>query len=130
QTRTAETVAQVIRKNTKAIIAVHLAGWPCDMDSIMALARQHQLKVIEDCAQAIGAQYRGKPVGSFGDCAVFSFCQDKIISTGGEGGMLVTNDQDLHQRAWSYKDHGKDFDLALQSHDGSAFRWLHTTIGT
>src|SRR5260221_1417222 len=98
---TAETIAPALTPRTKAIIAVHLAGWPCDMDPIMALARERGLKVIEDCAQAHGATDKGRPVGSIGDIGAFSFCQDKIISTGGEGGLLVTNAAQLWSKAWA-----------------------------
>lgn len=132
QNITAETIDKVITKNTKAIIAVHLGGWPCDMDPIMDLARRHGIKVIEDCAQATGATYHGRPVGSLGDIAAFSFCQDKIITTGGEGGMLTTNDPDLWTRAWSFKDHGKSWDAVYhrQHPPGGGFRWLHESFGT
>jgi hypothetical protein len=115
---------------TKAIIAVHLAGWPCDMDPILQFAAENGLKVIEDCAQAHGAIYKGRPVGSLGDVAAFSFCQDKIISTGGEGGMLVTNSQQVWEKAWSYKDHGKSYDEVYNQVHPIGFRWLHTTFGT
>lgn len=127
---TAETIEQVRTPRTKAIIAVHLGGWPCDMDAIMAYARKHGLMVIEDCAQAHGAEFNGKKVGSFGDAAAFSFCQDKIMSTGGEGGMLVMNDEHVWKKAWSLKDHGKDYDLAHEAHSGLSFRWLHQSFGT
>ena len=100
-TVTAETIERAIGRRTKAIIVVHLAGWPCEMDDILTLANRHCVKVIEDCAQAQGARYRGRPVGSFGDAAAFSFCQDKIMSTGGEGGMLVTSDRKVWNKAWS-----------------------------
>jgi hypothetical protein len=130
QNITAETIARVITPRTRAIIPVHLAGWPCEMDSIMALAEKHGLKVIEDCAQATGASYRGRPVGSFGHMAAFSFCQDKIISTGGEGGMVTTNDSDLWKRAWSYKDHGKSYDEVHFREHATGFRWLHESFGT
>ncbi|GAB4268942.1 MAG: DegT/DnrJ/EryC1/StrS aminotransferase family protein [Candidatus Rifleibacteriota bacterium] len=102
-----DSISEKITPRTKAIICVHLAGWPCDMDPIMKLAKKHNLIVIEDCAQAHGAAYKGKPVGSWGDAATFSFCQDKIITTGGEGGMLVTDDEEIYRKCWSYKDHGK-----------------------
>jgi dTDP-4-amino-4,6-dideoxygalactose transaminase len=130
QTLTADTIRDVLSPKTRAIIAVHLAGWPCDMDPIIGLAREHRLKVIEDCAQAHGATYKGRPVGSLGDAAAFSFCQDKIMSTGGEGGMLTTNDHQLWQRAWSFKDHGKAYDAAHLQHTSPAFRWLHESFGT
>lgn len=130
QNLTAETVRNVLTPRTRAIIAVHLAGWPCDMTSLQELAKEHHLKIIEDCAQAHGAAYKGAPVGSLGDAAAFSFCQDKIMTTGGEGGMLTTNDRELWQRAWAYKDHGKNYDVVYgQPHTGG-FRWLHESFGT
>mgnify|MGYP001261928509 CR=1 FL=1 len=130
QNITPETVAKVITPRTKAIIAVHLAGWPCDMDGLMALAEEHDLAVIEDCAQAHGALWRGKPVGSIGHASAWSFCQDKIMTTGGEGGMLTTNDQTLWSSAWSYKDHGKSFDTVYNREHPAGFRWLHESFGT
>lgn len=131
QNITAETIAAVLTPRTRAIICVHLAGWPCDMDPIMALAEEHAIDVVEDCAQAHGAVYKGRPVGSLGHIAAWSFCQDKIMTTGGEGGMVTTNDPILAARTWSYKDHGKSRDTAARpGHSGSAFRWLHDRFGT
>ena len=130
QVMTAETIRAVLTPRTKAVIVVHLAGWPCEMDAIMALAKEHDLKVIEDCAQAHGATYRGKPVGTFGDVAAFSFCQDKIITTGGEGGLLATNDAALWARAWAFKDHGKSFEAVYHREHPPGFRWLHESFGT
>jgi dTDP-4-amino-4,6-dideoxygalactose transaminase len=130
QNITAETIARAITSRTKAIIAVHLAGWPCDMDPILDLATEYGLYVIEDCAQAQGAFYKGRPVGSLGHAAAFSFCQDKIMSTGGEGGMLTTNDSGLWRRAWSFKDHGKNYDAVYNRQHEPGFRWLHDSFGT
>lgn len=130
QTLTAETVRPLITNRTKAIIAVHLAGWPCDMDPILQLARENGLKVVEDCAQCHGATYRNRPVGSLGDAAAFSFCQDKIMTTGGEGGMLTTNDETVWHRAWSFKDHGKNYDAVYNRKHEPGFRWLHESFGT
>ena len=130
QTLTAGSIREVLTPSTKAIIAVHLAGWPCDMDPIIELAREHGLRVIEDCAQAHGATYKGRPVGCLGDAAAFSFCQDKIMSTGGEGGMLTTNDDELWERAWSFKDHGKNYGAVHKQQTFSGFRWLHDSFGT
>jgi len=130
QNITADTIRPLITARTKAIICVHLAGWPCDMDPIMALAKEHGLKVIEDCAQCHGATYQGKPVGSLGDVAAFSFCQDKIITTGGEGGMLTTNDEAVWRKAWEYKDHGKSYDAVYNQQHPPGFRWLHESFGT
>ena len=124
------TIEAVITPNTKAIICVHLAGWMCDMDPIMQLARDKGLYVIEDCAQAHGAMYKGKSAGSIGDIAAWSFCQDKIMSTGGEGGMVTTNDESLWKKMWSYKDHGKNFDSIYNKQHPPGFRWLHDSFGT
>ncbi|MGJ8557407.1 MAG: DegT/DnrJ/EryC1/StrS family aminotransferase [Sulfitobacter geojensis] len=127
---TAETISKVITPNTKAIIAVHLAGWPCDMDPIMALADARGIKVIEDCAQAHGARYKGRAVGSIGHVGAWSFCQDKIMSTGGEGGMVTTNDRDLWSRMWAFKDHGKSWEAVYERDHPPGFRWLHDSFGT
>lgn len=130
QNITPESVEAVLTPKTRAIIAVHHAGWPCDMDGLMSLAEQHDLILIEDCAQAHGATCNGRPVGGLGHIGAFSFCQDKIITTGGEGGMLVTNDEQIWRRAWSTKDHGKDYDAVFNPEHPSGFRWLHESIGT
>ena len=130
QNMTVKTIRSLITPRTRAIVAVHLAGWPCDMDPIMELAKEHGLKVIEDCAQAHGAKYKGQPVGSFGDAAAWSFCQDKIMSTGGEGGMMTTNDPAVWEKAWAYKDHGKSFDAVYNREHPPGFRWLHESFGT
>ena len=130
QNLTAETIRPMLTAKTKAIIAVHLAGWPCDMDPILELAREKNLYVIEDCAQAHGASYKGRPVGSIGHAAAFSFCQDKIMTTAGEGGMLTTNNPELWARAWSYKDHGKSYDAVYHREHPEGFRWLHESFGT
>jgi dTDP-4-amino-4,6-dideoxygalactose transaminase len=130
QNITAETIRRAITPRTRAIIAVHLAGWPCDMDLIMQLAAEHDLRVVEDCAQAQGAMYKGRLVGSLGHVAAFSFCQDKIMTTGGEGGMLTTNDPEVWERAWSFKDHGKSYDAVYNREHGEGFRWLHESFGT
>ena len=130
QNITPQTIRPLITESTRAIIAVHLAGWPCDMDPIMKLAEDHGLKVIEDCAQAHGAEYKGRPVGSLGHVAAFSFCQDKIITTGGEGGMLTLNDQRAYEAGWAYKDHGKSYDAVYRRSHGPGFRWLHESYGT
>ena len=130
QNITADTVRPLITPRTRAIICVHLAGWPCDMDPILELARERGLKVIEDCAQAHGACYKGRPVGSLGDAAAFSFCQDKIMTTGGEGGMLTTNDTGLWEKAWAFKDHGKSYDAVYNRTHLPGFRWLHESFGT
>ena len=120
----------MITPDTKAIIVVHLAGWPCDMDEIMALADAYGIKVIEDCAQAHGGKYKGTPLGSIGHAAAWSFCQDKIMTTGGEGGMVTTNDATLWDRMWSFKDHGKNFDTVYNKKHAPGFRWLHESFGT
>ncbi|QWD34037.1 DegT/DnrJ/EryC1/StrS aminotransferase family protein [Polynucleobacter paneuropaeus] len=126
----AETIAVLITPNTKAIIPVHLGGFPCDMDPIMELANRYGLKVIEDCAQAHGARYKGRSVGSIGHIGAWSFCQDKIMTTGGEGGMVTTNDPALWSKMWSYKDHGKSYDAVYKRAHPPGFRWLHESFGT
>lgn len=130
QNLTADTIRPLLTPRTRAIIAVHLAGWPCDMDPILDLARENGIYVVEDCAQAHGATYKGRPVGCLGDVAAFSFCQDKIITTGGEGGMVTTNDQQIWERAWSFKDHGKNYDAVYKRNHPPGFRWLHEAFGT
>jgi dTDP-4-amino-4,6-dideoxygalactose transaminase len=127
---TAESIERVLSPRTKAVVLVHLGGWPCEMDSIMALADSRRLKIIEDCAQAPGAEYKGLPVGSIGHAGAFSFCQDKIITTGGEGGLLATDDEEMWSRAWAFKDHGKSFDTVFGSTHEPGFRWLHESFGT
>ncbi len=126
----AATIASVLSAHTKAIVPVHLAGWPCDMDPIMALAHQHSLTVIEDCAQAHGARYNGRSVGCIGDVGAWSFCQDKIMTTGGEGGMITCNDEAMWSRMWSFKDHGKNWDAVYNRQHPPGFRWVHESIGT
>jgi len=126
----AKTILRVLTPKTKAVICVHLAGWPCDMDPIMQLARAHGLKIIEDCAQAHGARYKGRPVGSIGHVGAWSFCQDKIMTTGGEGGMVTTNDEALWRAMWSYKDHGKSYEAVYERQHPPGFRWLHESFGT
>ncbi|KKC34563.1 DegT/DnrJ/EryC1/StrS family aminotransferase [Devosia psychrophila] len=130
QNISAETIAKVLTPRTKAIICVHLGGMPCDMDPIMELARARGLKVIEDCAQAHGALYKGRSVGSIGDIGAWSFCQDKIMTTGGEGGMVTTNDRALWSAMWSYKDHGKSWEAVYQRSHPPGYRWLHDSFGT
>jgi dTDP-4-amino-4,6-dideoxygalactose transaminase len=130
QVITAESITAVLTPRTRAIICVHLAGWPCDMDPIMALAKERQLFVIEDCAQAHGALYKGRPVGSIGHIGAWSFCQDKIMTTGGEGGMVTTNDTELWSRMWSFKDHGKSWEAVYEREQVPGFRWLHESFGT
>lgn len=127
---TAETIARVLTPRTRAIICVHLAGWPCNMDPIMALASAHDLKVLEDCAQAHGALYKGRRVGTIGHVGAWSFCQDKIMTTGGEGGMVTTNDQKLWSKMWSFKDHGKCWEAVYERRHPRGFRWLHESFGT
>jgi dTDP-4-amino-4,6-dideoxygalactose transaminase len=130
QNTTAETIRAALTPRTRAIIAVHLAGWPCDMDPILELARECGLKVIEDCAQAHGAMYKGRPVGSMGDANAFSFCQDKIMTTGGEGGLVTTNDSEVWSRAWSFKDHGKSYDAIYNCPRPRGRFWPHESFGT
>jgi dTDP-4-amino-4,6-dideoxygalactose transaminase len=130
QNITAETIEQVLSPRTRAIICVHLAGMPCDMDPIMALAEKRDLYVIEDCAQAHGAIYKDRMAGNLGHLAAWSFCQDKIMTTGGEGGMVTTNNPDWWAAIWSYKDHGKSWDAVHQRQHAPGFRWLHESFGS
>ena len=124
------TIEAVISPRTKGILCVHLGGWPCDMEGIMALAERRSLIVIEDCAQAHGAQIHGRSVGTFGHVGTWSFCQDKIMTTLGEGGMVTTNDKSLWNAMWSNKDHGKSYDAVYNREHPAGFRWLCDTFGT
>lgn len=126
----AHTIAPVITDRTKAIIVVHLAGRMADMDPIMSLAEKHDLFVIEDCAQCHGARYKGRMAGSIGHVGAWSFCQDKIMTTGGEGGMVTTNDESLWRKMWSFKDHGKSYEAVYERDHPPGFRWLHESFGT
>lgn len=126
----AATIAKAVTSRTKAVICVHLAGWPCDMDPIMELADSCGFKVIEDCAQAHGARYKGRAVGSIGHVGAWSFCQDKIMTTAGEGGMVTTNDESLWRAMWSFKDHGKSYEAVYEREHPPGFRWLHESFGT
>jgi dTDP-4-amino-4,6-dideoxygalactose transaminase len=130
QNITADSIRKVLSSRTKAIVPVHLGGWPCEMDPILELAAEHGLKVVEDCAQAHGATYKDRPVGSMGDVAAFSFCQDKIMTTAGEGGMVTTNSDDLWEKMWAYKDHGKSYDAVYRKQHAPGYRWLHESFGT
>lgn len=130
QNITAGSIARVLTPATRAIVAVHFAGWPCEMDGILELARERDLKVVEDCAQAHGATYKGRVVGSIGHAGAFSFCQDKIVSTAGEGGMVTMDPDDLYEVAWAYKDHGKSYDAVFRRQHPPGFRWQHESFGT
>jgi dTDP-4-amino-4,6-dideoxygalactose transaminase len=130
QNITAESIAAVLTSKTKAIIVVHLAGMPADMDPIMALASKNNLFVVEDCAQAHGAKYKGRSVGSIGHIGAWSFCQDKIMTTGGEGGFVTVNDEAFWKRMWSYKDHGKSYDVVYNKKHPPGYRWVHESFGT
>ncbi|GLR64380.1 DegT/DnrJ/EryC1/StrS family aminotransferase [Marinospirillum insulare] len=126
----AHTIESFLTAKTKAIVVVHLAGMPADMDALMALAAKHNLYIIEDCAQAHGAKYKGRAVGSIGHVGCWSFCQDKIMTTGGEGGMVTTNNEQLWRKMWSYKDHGKSYEAVYEREHAPGFRWLHESFGT
>ena len=130
QNITSDYVRSVLSPKTKAIVCVHLAGWPCEMDGMMALADEFDLYVVEDCAQAHGARYKSNPVGSIGHIAAWSFCQDKIMTTGGEGGMVTTNDRQLWSKVWSYKDNGTSWDAVNAKEHPPGYRWLHDSFGT
>jgi len=130
QNISAETIEPIVTKHTKAILCVHLAGWPCEMNGIVELASQHNLSIIEDCAQAHGASYQGSSVGTFGDVGAWSFCQDKIMTTGGEGGMITSDNEELHQSMWAFKDHGKSWVKVNTPNESTGFRYIHDSIGT
>ncbi|MCP3876691.1 MAG: DegT/DnrJ/EryC1/StrS aminotransferase family protein, partial [Desulfobacteraceae bacterium] len=130
QNITLEGIQRAVSPKTKAIIAVNLGGWPCELDEISKFCNAKGLILIEDCAQSHGAEYNGKKTGSFGNCGIFSFCQDKIMTTGGEGGMFVTNDRKIWQKAWSYKDHGKNYDAVFNKDHLPGFRWFVDSLGT
>ena len=125
-----EGVEKVITDRTRAILPVHLGGWPCEMGQFRALAEAHHLTLIEDCAQAHGATVDGRMVGTFGQIGAWSFCQDKIMTTGGEGGMVTTDDEELWSRMWSYKDHGKSWEAVYEREHPPGYRWLHESFGT
>lgn len=130
QNITPENILKAITSKTKAIICVHLAGWPCEMHPIIKIAKKNKLFVIEDCAQAHGAKYKGKSVGCIGDIGCWSFCQDKIMTTIGEGGMVTTSNKSLWKRMWAQKDHGKSYSAVFSKKHPPGFRWLHETFGT
>jgi dTDP-4-amino-4,6-dideoxygalactose transaminase len=125
-----EGIRKAYKPGVKAIIVVHLNGLSCDLDPIVKFAKEKKLYLIEDCSQAHGAIYKGKKVGTFGDIATWSFCQDKIISTGGEGGMISTNNKKLWEKCWSYKDHGKNYNSVFYKKHKTGFRWLHDNLGS
>ncbi len=128
---TAKSVGSSLTARTAAIVVVHLGGFPADMEPILDLARSHRLLVVEDCAQAHGARRAGRRVGTYGDVAAWSFCQDKIMTTAGEGGAITTADADVWRRCWEYKDHGKNHHQAvIEPTHLSGFRWLHDSFGT
>ena len=127
---TADTIAPLINQRTKAISVVHLGGWPADMEGICDLAKAHDIPVVEDCAQAHGAQINGQSVGSFGDVSAWSFCQDKILTTAGEGGMVTTSRNDLWGAMWAVKDHGKTHEAVFGREHPPGFRWLHERFGS
>lgn len=126
----ADEVIKVVTRRTRAIVCVHLAGWPCEMDELSAIASEFGLHVVEDCAQATGARYKGRSVGTIGDIGAWSFCQDKIITTCGDGGMVTTGNRELWSRMWSYKEHGKSYDAVHHQEHAPGYRWLHTSFGT
>lgn len=130
QNMTADTVRAALTPRTKAVVAVHLAGWPCDLDALARLCDERGIALVEDCAQAHAARWNGRPVGSVGRIGVFSFCQDKIMTTGGEGGMVVTDDRALWDRAWAYKDHGKTWAAVHERAHPPGFRWQHEDFGS
>ena len=125
-----DSVEEAATGRTRAILPVHLGGWPCEMPELRKLADRRGLAIIEDCAQAHGATVDGRSVGTFGEIGAWSFCQDKIITTGGEGGMVTTADDELWSRMWSGKDHGKSWEAVYEREHPPGYRWLHESFGT
>jgi dTDP-4-amino-4,6-dideoxygalactose transaminase len=123
-------ILKAFNKNIKVIILVHLNGLSCDLDPILAFAKKNKIYLIEDCSQAHGSTYKGRKVGSFGHISTWSFCQDKIISTGGEGGMISTNNKKLWSKLWSLKDHGKSYKSVFYKKHKTGFKWLHDDFGS
>ena len=123
-------LSKKISIRTKAIICTHLAGWPANILEIKKIINNKKIKIIEDCSQAHGARIQKKYVGSFGDIAVWSFCNDKIISTLGEGGMIACKDRILWKKLWAYKDCGKNYDKIFQKKKNNLFKWVHDYKGT
>lgn len=119
-----------INSNTRLIICVHLAGWPCDIEKIKKIIGKRNIRIIEDCSQAHGAMINGKYAGSMGDISVWSFCNDKIISTLGEGGMISCKSDNLFKKIWAYKDCGKNLDKVLKKNKNNLFKWIHDFDGT
>lgn len=122
-----ETIVPVKTQKTKAICVVHYAGYPCEMDAICDYAKREGLYVIEDCAHAPGARYKGKPVGSWGDIGCFSFFSNKNLSTG-EGGMITTNNDDLAVSLRLLRSHGMS-SVTLERHKGHAFDYDVVSVG-
>lgn len=126
-----KSIKQLINKKTKVIILVHLAGYPCEMNEITSIAKKNNIFLIEDCSQSHGSSYYGRYTGSFGDIAVWSFCNDKIINTLGEGGMICVNDDKIYKKIWSLKDCGKNFNKIINKPSNTYnFRWIHDFNGT
>ena len=127
---TSNSIEPLINAKTRAITVVHLGGWPADIKNIAALAKTYNLDLIEDCSQAHGAKFEDKFVGTFSDISTWSFCNDKIISTGGEGGMISSRNSEYFQKIWSYRDHGKDKNLVENKSYFSSYNWLHNNLGS
>jgi len=124
------TIKKAYNSNVKAIIIVHLNGLACDLQPIVKFVKKNKIFLIEDCSQAHGAVYQNKKVGSFGDISTWSFCTDKIISTGGEGGLISTNKKKLWLKSWSLKDHGKNYMSCFFKKHKTGFKWLHDNLGS
>jgi dTDP-4-amino-4,6-dideoxygalactose transaminase len=122
-----ENIKKKLSKKTKAIICVHLAGLPCEMNDISKLAKEKKLKIIEDCSQAHGASIDNRQVGRFSDVATWSFCNDKIISTLGEGGMISTNNKKIYNICKEYINHGTS---NVQTKNSEKFVYNKNSFGT
>jgi dTDP-4-amino-4,6-dideoxygalactose transaminase len=125
-----ESAEKLVNERTKAIMPVHLYGNVCDMDKIHTFAKKHKLFVIEDNAEAFGGEYKGRKTGTLGQMAGCSFCQNKTFTTGGEGGMVTTDDEDLAWLARSFRDHGYDVKQRLNLLElEQKLPYIHNMVG-
>lgn len=121
-------IEEKITNKTKLILCVHLGGFPCNMKKIKKIAKKYNLFILEDCSQAHGAMIGNKFVGTFGDISVWSFCNDKIISTG-EGGVISSNKKKLFKKIWSLKENGRDYDAVYSKKHKFGYKWIHNHLG-
>ena len=126
-----DSIKKNITPKTKVVVLVHLYGHPANALEIKKYLKKKKIFLIEDCSHAHGGIFKNRKIGSFGDLSIWSFCNEKIISTGGEGGMICTNNLTIFKRCWSIKDHGKSFDKSKKKiKNYGKFRWLHENYGS